>query len=114
VPHLKIERVVVQCISPTTPPATDASWRLWLWPNFLSLDAPLIAVLWQVLLTRDLGVHIRAGEPVVLGLCVWLVYVVDRVFDALRPLTGGWEPRAKPFTGGIFGSPPWQGCVCSR
>jgi hypothetical protein len=54
-------------------------------------------VLWQVLLTRDLGVHVRAGEPVVLGLCVWLVYVADRVFDALRPPTGGWEPARKTF-----------------
>mgnify|MGYP001549926143 CR=1 FL=1 len=99
--HLKIERVAVECISPTSPPseapAPESSWRLWLWPNFLSLDAPLVAVLWQVLLTRDLGVHVRAGEPLVLGLCVWLVYVADRVFDALRPLNGEWEPARKTF-----------------
>jgi hypothetical protein len=92
--------VLVEC-SPTAP-ASDAAaietpWRLWLWPNFLSLDAPLIAVLWQVLLTRDLRVHVRPGEPLVLALCVWLVYVADRVLDALRPLQGDWEPARKSF-----------------
>jgi hypothetical protein len=91
----------MECISPPAPAsgprAVDSPWRLWLWPNFLSLDAPLVAVLWQVLLTRDLGVHVRAGEPVVLGLCVWLLYVADRVLDALRPLKGEWEPARKTF-----------------
>lgn len=93
--------MAVECISPAAPPsqapAIASSWRLWLWPNFLSLDAPLIAVLWQVLLTRDLGVYVRAGEPLVLGLCVWLVYVADRLLDALRPLQGEWEPARKTF-----------------
>ncbi len=69
----------------------------WLWPNFLNLDAPLIAVLWQVLLARELAVHVKFGEPVVLALCVWLVYVADRVLDALRPLLGNWEPVRKSF-----------------
>jgi hypothetical protein len=92
--------VVVEC-NPAAPPsnasAIESRWRLWLWPNFLSLDAPFVAVLWQVLLTRDLAVHVRPGEPLVLALCVWLVYVADRVLDALRPLTGEWEPARKTF-----------------
>src|SRR6478609_8884670 len=100
----KIEGVVVDCISRTAPSSNAAAidcsrrpWRLWLWPNFLSLDAPLIAVLWQILLTRDLAVHVKPGEPLVLGLCVWLLYVADRVLDALRPLKGEWEPARKAF-----------------
>lgn len=92
--------MLVEC-SPTAP-ASDASAaespsRFWLWPNFLSLDAPLVAVLWQVLLTRDLAVHVQPGEPLVLALCVWLVYVADRVLDALGPLKGDWEPARKSF-----------------
>jgi hypothetical protein len=42
-------------------------------------------------------VHVKSGEPLVLGLCVWLVYVADRVLDALRPLKGEWEPARKTF-----------------
>jgi len=71
--------------------------RFWLWPNLLSLDAPLIAVLWQLLLARDLRISIPAGEPFVLGLCVWFAYLADRVLDALRPLRGEWEPERKTF-----------------
>jgi hypothetical protein len=94
--------VAVECIGPAALRKSEVrpagrGWRLWLWPNFLSLDAPLVAVLWQILLTRDLGTHVRAGEPLVLGLCVWLVYVADRVLDVLRPLRGGWEPARKTF-----------------
>jgi hypothetical protein len=33
----------------------------------------------------------------VLALCVWLVYVADRVLDALRPVKGDWEPARKSF-----------------
>jgi hypothetical protein len=54
-------------------------------------------VLWQVLLARELSVHVKPGEPVVLALCVWLVYVADRVLDALHPLLGDWEPARKSF-----------------
>jgi hypothetical protein len=84
-------------VPPSNATAAESPWRFWLWPNFLSLDAPLVAVLWQVLLTRELAVHVKPGEPVVLALCVWLVYVADRVLDALRPLIGDWEPARKSF-----------------
>ncbi|MBV9223890.1 MAG: hypothetical protein JOY85_07670 [Acidobacteriaceae bacterium] len=71
--------------------------QLWLWPHLFSLDAPLIAVLWQVLLTRDLAVEVSRGEPLVLGLCVWCVYIGDRVLDAMRPRPAGWEPVRRTF-----------------
>ncbi len=54
-------------------------------------------MLWQLLLTRDLCVHVSRGEPLVLALCVWSVYVADRVLDAARPRMGGWEPARKVF-----------------
>jgi hypothetical protein len=85
------------CFAAPDSSAIEFSWRLWLWPNFLSLDAPLVAVLWQILLTRGLAVHVKRGEPLVLALCVWLVYVADRVLDALRPAMGEWEPGRKTF-----------------
>ena len=56
----------------------------WLWPNLLSLDAPLVAVLWQTLFLRCLGAPVRLLPAVVLFLAVWLIYAADRMLDAFR------------------------------
>lgn len=53
----------------------------WLWLNVLSLDAPLVAVLWQWALARTYGVQMDPITYSTLGLAVWLIYVVDRVLD---------------------------------
>jgi hypothetical protein len=57
---------------------------VWLWPNLLSLDAPLIAVLWLHLFAA--AEHIEFALPVslVLALTVWMIYVADRLLDGLR------------------------------
>jgi hypothetical protein len=57
----------------------------------LSLDAPLVALLWQMLFVRCL--HGRAGlaETILLGLAVWLIYAADRMLDAWRG--AGTAPR---------------------
>jgi len=54
----------------------------WLWPNLLSLDAPLVAVLWQVLFARCFRASAETLPAVLLVLAVWLIYVADRAFDA--------------------------------
>lgn len=59
----------------------------WLWLNVLSLDAPLVAVLWQWALAQAYGVQMDPVTYSTLGLAVWLIYVVDRVLDT-RPLEG--------------------------
>jgi hypothetical protein len=69
----------------------------WLWPNILSLDAPLVAVLWQVLLARSIGIHVDPYELPLLAGAVWLVYFSDRVLDALRTPPGNWEPVRQRF-----------------
>jgi hypothetical protein len=56
----------------------------WLWPNLLSLDAPLVAVLWQTLFLRCLGAPVRWLPAAVLFLAVWLIYVADRMLDTYR------------------------------
>ena len=56
--------------------------QLWLWPNLLSLDAPLVAVLWQTLFLRCLGAPVRWLPALLLFLTVWLIYVADRLLDA--------------------------------
>ncbi len=55
--------------------------KVWLWPNLLSLDAPLVAVLWQTLFLRCLGAPVRLAPAAVLFLAVWLIYVADRLLD---------------------------------
>ena len=55
----------------------------------LSLDAPLIAVLWQALFAQTFAVPLTWYHVTLLAVPVWLVYSADRLFD-------GWsaDPRA--------------------
>lgn len=57
---------------------------LWLWPNLLSLDAPLIAVLWLHLFALCAHVRLEPAATVALALVVWLIYVADRLLDGWR------------------------------
>lgn len=67
----------------------------WLWPNILSLDAPLIALAWQELWAQCLVVEISWMHRVMLALATWLAYSGDRLLDARR-LKGPTEsPRHK-------------------
>lgn len=56
--------------------------RPWLWPNLLSLDAPVVALLWQLLFARCFHAGVNAIAAAVLALCVWLIYAADRMLDA--------------------------------
>jgi len=58
--------------------------RIWLWPNLLSLDAPLVAVLWQILFARCFRAPLDAVAVALLLLTVWLIYVADRTLDAWK------------------------------
>ena len=87
--------MVVGCVSP----ADGRHFRTpaWLWPNILSLDAPLVAVLWQMLLARSVGVRLGPYELPLLAGSVWLVYFSDRVLDARRPRGGDWNAVRQRF-----------------
>jgi hypothetical protein len=55
----------------------------WLLPNLLSLDAPLVAVVWLWMFAKTWGVNYHPGHGyVVLALGVWVLYVADRLLDA--------------------------------
>lgn len=55
----------------------------WLWPNLLSLDAPLVAAVWLWMLAKTWGVNYHPAHGyVVLVLGVWVLYVADRLLDA--------------------------------
>jgi len=53
-------------------------------PNLLSLDAPIVALLWQILFARCLHARVGALPSVLLVLAVWLIYAADRTLDVLR------------------------------
>ncbi len=56
---------------------------LWLFPNLLSLDAPLVAVAWLAVFRKTWRVSYHPWEAyVALGLVVWVIYVVDRLIDS--------------------------------
>jgi hypothetical protein len=61
-----------------------AACALWLWPNYLSLDAPLVAVLWQILFARCFRVPSDFSAAALLVAAVWLIYSADRMLDARR------------------------------
>lgn len=64
------------------PPAvTRETTPWWLWWNLLSLDAPLVAVVWAALFARSAGARLSVVEILVLGLSVWCIYITDRLLD---------------------------------
>ncbi|MES2658549.1 MAG: hypothetical protein V4689_08020 [Verrucomicrobiota bacterium] len=61
---------------------------LWLIPNLLSLDAPLVAVAWLYMFAKTWRVdYLPWAAYFSLGLVVWVIYVTDRLLDAT--LDGG-------------------------
>ena len=65
-------------------PFTPGRPHWWQWLTVLSLDAPLVAVLWQGLFASTLGVRLGWHDPVLIGLAVWIVYAADRWIEGWR------------------------------
>jgi hypothetical protein len=65
----------------------------WLWPNLLSLDAPLVAVVWQGLIAHAFDVPLAWPARATLALAVWAVYIADRLLDAAHDLSSRPAPR---------------------
>jgi hypothetical protein len=61
---------------------TRTPW--WQWPNILSLDAPVIAVVWQEAFARAFAFPVSVSERAVLFLVVWVIYAADHVTDGIR------------------------------
>ena len=72
---------------PRVVPAEDRK-PLWLYPNLLSLDAPLVAVAWLHVFAKTWRLGYHPWEAyVTLALAVWAIYVGDRLLDV--SLLGG-------------------------
>ncbi|MBI1177530.1 hypothetical protein GC207_08840 [bacterium] len=60
--------------------------RPWHWLTILSLDAPVVALVWQDFFARVFTVELRPAHRLLLGMSVWLGYMADRWLDG-RKLT---------------------------
>jgi hypothetical protein len=81
-------------------PAKQDSLPIWLWPNVLSLDAPIVAVLWQGFLSHRFDIPLRPAGRLALGLTVWAIYLLDRLLDVRKPAPAncaGGEPARHRF-----------------
>ncbi|MFT5633762.1 MAG: hypothetical protein ACI9SQ_001485 [Rubritalea sp.] len=57
----------------------------WLLPNLLSLDAPLVAVVWMWILAKSMRVvYVDNHAYWLLAGAVWSIYVLDRILDVRR------------------------------
>lgn len=55
----------------------------WLWPHVLSLEAPLVAVLYQKMLAQAHGIRLPPMLGTGLALACWVIYALDRTLDTL-------------------------------
>ena len=82
---------------PASGTRTDSGPTPLLWLTVLSLDAPVVAVLWQLLFARSFSVRLGPGITILLALVVWLVYVADRMLDTLKAPPRGVEATRHTF-----------------
>lgn len=69
---------------------------LWLLPNLLSLDAPLVAVVWLYIFAKTWRVeYLPWAVYVSLALIVWVIYVTDRLLDASLSGAGAGKLEAR-------------------
>jgi hypothetical protein len=69
----------------------DLAKNSWAWLHLLSLDAPLVGVVWQLLFAKALRVHLAPVVNLVTALVIWLIYVADRILDSCRTEDGAGE-----------------------
>ena len=77
---------------------TKARHPWWLWPHLYSLDAPLVAVVWQRWLARCSRVPLPWQREAVLALAVWLIYLADRWVDGRNGQVAGHETARHVFS----------------
>lgn len=77
---------------------TATATPLWLWPNLLGLDAPIVAVSWQWLFAHSFEIDLPFAIHIILGLSAWCVYLADRLIDVKRHAPNEHETERHHFT----------------
>ena len=76
-----IKEQVLTALPPVSEPTPARRTPWWLWPHVLSLEAPMVAVLWQAALAHAHGISLTPLLGLGLGLACWVVYLLDRTLD---------------------------------
>jgi hypothetical protein len=76
------QRDSYQVIGSRSPSRAPSLPKWWLWPNLLSLDAPAVALVWQLLFVRSFHGQFSTPTAILLVTSVWLIYAADRALDA--------------------------------
>jgi hypothetical protein len=71
----------------SAPEVNPTPW--WLWPHVLSLEMPVVAVLWQQALAHAHGIRLTPLLGVGLGLACWGIYLLDRTLGAYATKDAG-------------------------
>ncbi|MEO2089566.1 MAG: hypothetical protein ABGY75_08740, partial [Gemmataceae bacterium] len=58
---------------------------VWLLPHVFSLDAPVVAAVWQRFLGAAFGLSVPPAATVALVSVVWCIYLLDRLWDTRGP-----------------------------
>ena len=74
-------RVAQQRPPALTPSASSHRFAWWQWPHLMSLDAPLVALVWQRWWAHTVGITLPFSREWILGLSIWLIYLADRLAD---------------------------------
>ncbi len=67
----------------SSPTSSPSRLPLWLWPHTLSLEAPLVAIVWTLAVSRVNDLQVMPGVLPGLALIVWLIYILDRILDTV-------------------------------
>ena len=70
-------------------PETRSIIHLW---HLTSLDAPTVAIVWTLAFAWAADQQLPARIPLVVGLCAWTCYILDRILDA-HSSNGPLRPR---------------------
>lgn len=58
---------------------------VWLLPHVFSLDAPVVAAVWQRFLGAAFGLSVPSAATIALVAVVWCIYLLDRLWDTRGP-----------------------------
>lgn len=75
--------------TPAREPSPSRRTPWWLWPHVLSLEAPIVAVLWQRALAQAHGIRLTPMLDAGLALACWVIYVLDRTLDTFAVQSAG-------------------------
>jgi hypothetical protein len=68
---------------------------LWLYPNLLSLDAPLVSLAWLHVFSQTWRLYLPWEVYLSLGLGVWVIYAADRLLDVAMAGASGLRMEAR-------------------